>query len=215
MKLRMRGMASPIMALATLLSMLGAGEGTAQEVRACSVSAIQGAPARARVSGQWHDLAVGPLARGAALIATGPGARVEIRCDDGLVLTLGAGIEVELEGLIGAAGPERSVGLRLLRGIVGIEAPNRSWKSFEVRTPLAIASARTTTWLVEYAEATGTGVFVRLGSVDVAAARGGATTRLDAGEGVTIVPGAARVQVVRWGEGRIAGAGATLGFGWQ
>ena len=84
-----------------------------------------------------------------------------------------------------------------------------------MRTPLAIASARTTTWLVEYAEATGTGVFVRLGSVDVAAARGGATARLDAGEGVTIVPGAARVQVVRWGEGRIAGAGATLGFGWQ
>ena len=68
---------------------------------------------------------------------------------------------------------------------------------------------------MEYAEPTGAGVFVRSGSVDVAAARGGATVRLDAGEGVTIVPGASRVQVVRWGEARIAGAAATLGFGWQ
>ena len=215
MKLRMRGMASPIMALATLLSMLGAGEGAAQEVRACSVSAVQGAPARARVSGRWHDLAVGPLARGAALIATGPGARVEIRCDDGLVLTLGAGIEVELEGLIGAAGPAEASGFAFCaassgsRRRTGAGSPSRCGRRSRSRRP------GPPTWLVEYAEATGTGVFVRLGSVDVAAARGGATARLDAGEGVTIVPGAARVQVVRWGEGRIAGAGATLGFGWQ
>ena len=205
----------PTTALATLLWMFGVAEGAAQEVRACSVSAIQGAPARAQVSGRWSDLKVGRLSDAVSAIATGPGARLEIQCDDGLVLTLGAGIEVELEGLIGTAGPSDSVVLRLLRGIVGIDAPNRTWESFEVRTPLAIASARTTAWLVEYAEPTGAGVFVRSGGVDVAAARGGATVRLDAGEGVTIVPGASRVQVVRWGQGRIAGAAATLGFGWQ
>ena len=73
-----------------------------------------------------------------------PGRAWRSRCDDGLVLTLGAGIEVELEGLIGPAGPAESIVLRLLRGIIGIEAPNRTWKSFEVWTPLAIASARTT-----------------------------------------------------------------------
>ena len=190
-------------------------DSAAQEVRACSVSAIQGAPARAQVLGRWSDLKIGRLPDDASVIATGPGARLEIRCDDGLVLTLGAGIEVELEGLIGPTGPAESIVLRLLRGIIGIEAPNQTWKSLEVSTPLVIASARTTDWLVEYSEPTGSGVFVRTGSVNVVAARGGSAVPLDAGEGVTIVPGAARVQVVRWGEARIAGAAATLGFGWQ
>jgi len=210
-----RGAAFPIAALATLLSTFSVAEGVAQEVRACSVSAIQGAPARVRDSGRWSDLKVGRLSDDPEVVATGPGARLEIQCDDGLVLTLGGGIEVELEGLIGPAGQSESVVLRLLRGIVGIKAPKRTWKSFEVRTPLAVASARTTDWLVEYAELTGSGVFVRSGSVDVGAARGGGEVRLDAGEGVTIVPGATRVPVIRWGGARIAGAAATLGFGWQ
>jgi ferric-dicitrate binding protein FerR (iron transport regulator) len=168
-----------------------------------------------KVSNRWSNLQVGRLSGNATVIATGPGARLEIQCNDGLVLTLGAGIEVELEGLIGSSGPAESVVLRLLRGIIGIEAPSRTWKAFEVRTPLAIASARTTDWLVEYAEPTGAGIFVRSGSVDVAAARGGAAVRLDGGEGVTIVPGTSRVQVIRWSEARIAGASATLGFGWR
>jgi ferric-dicitrate binding protein FerR (iron transport regulator) len=208
-------MAIRIAMLVMSVCVLGAAEGAAQEVRRCAVSAIEGAPARASVSGRWSDLKVGPLSGEVERIATGPGARLEIRCDDGLVVTLGAGIEVEPEGLVGASGPARSVVLRLLRGVVGIDAPSRTWRSFEVRTPLAIASARTTAWLVEYAEPTGAGVFVRSGSVDVAAATGGAGVRLQAGEGVTILPGARRVSVVRWGEGRIAGAGATLGFGWR
>jgi ferric-dicitrate binding protein FerR (iron transport regulator) len=212
MKLLGRAMAIPI---TVLVYVLGVAEAGAQEVRRCSVSAIQGAPARASVSGRWSDLKVGPLSEDIERIATGPGARLEIQCDDGLVVTLGAGIEVEPEGLIGASGPTRSVVLRLLHGLVGIDAPSRTWKSLEVRTPLAIASARTTAWLVEYAEPTGTGVFVRTGSVDIAAVRGGAGVRLDAGEGVTILPDARRVSVVRWSEGRIAGAAASLGFGWQ
>ena len=100
-----RRAAFPTTALATLLWMFGVAEGAAQEARACMVSAIQGAPARAQVSGRWSDLKVGRLSDAVGAIATGPGARLEIQCDDGLVLTLGAGIEVELEGLIGASGP--------------------------------------------------------------------------------------------------------------
>jgi ferric-dicitrate binding protein FerR (iron transport regulator) len=215
MKRPSRGAGFPVAALAALVCALSVGDAAAQAARSCSVSSIQGAPVRVQASGRWSDLKTGPLGEAARVVATGPAARLEIRCDDDLVLTLGAGVEVELEGLIGRSGASESVVLRLLRGIVGIDAPNRTWESFEVRTPLAVASARTTAWLVEYAEPTGAGVFVRSGSVDVAAARGGAAVRLDAGEGVTIPPGAARVAVVRWGDSRIAGAGATLGFGWR
>ena len=187
----------------------------AQAVRSCAVAVIEGAPARVEVAGAWSALAVGPLPAGARTVATGPGARAEIRCDDDLVLTIGAGAEVALDALAGAAGPGRSVVLRLLQGIVGIDAPNRTWDALEVRTPLAIASARSTAWLVEYAPATGAAVFVRSGAVAVTAARGGATVVLDGGQGVTIVPGATRVPVLTWGEARRAGAAATLGLGWR
>jgi len=202
-----------IVAVVTLLSLPGVV--AAQGSRACSVSAIEGAPARVEVAGRWSALEVGPLRDGSRLIVTGPGARCEIRCSDGLILTLGGGIEVVLEGLIGRAGPSESVVLRLLRGIIGIDAPNRTWQSFQVHTPLAIASARTTSWLVEYAELTGAGFFVRSGSIDVAAVRGEANVRLSAGNGITILPGVLSAEVVRWSATRIGGAGATLGFGWR
>lgn len=201
--------------LAGLVLAFAGGGAQAQQTRNCDAAVVEGAPTRIEVGGSWSTLTVGPLPQGAATIATGPGARVEVRCDDDLVLTIGAGAEVALAGLTRPAGPQRSVVLRLLQGIVGIDAPNRTWSAFEVRTPLAIASARSTSWLVEYAEPTGAGVFVRSGAVAVTGARGGATVTLTGGQGVTIIPGAASVAVLTWSEARRAGAAATLGLGWR
>jgi hypothetical protein len=98
--------------------------------------------------------------------------------------------------------------------MVGLNATSRSSVPIEVRTPVAVAASEAGTWLVEYSPPTGAAVFVRSGQVEVTGRAGGAV-RLSEGHGVTILPGASRVQVLRWSAPRIAGAGATLGFRWQ
>ena len=182
--------------------------------RDCAVTAREGAPARIWSDGEWRDLELGPLPAGSQVIATGPAARLEITCDDGVTVTVGFGAEVTLETLVGPSDRAGSVVLQLLRGIVGVVAPRRTWESFEVRAPLAIASARSTEWLAEHAEATGSTVFVREGRVAVRPARGAAVT-LEAGEGVTQPPEGPAAPVLRWGPPRVAGAAAALGFGWR
>jgi ferric-dicitrate binding protein FerR (iron transport regulator) len=189
----------------------------------CSVSAIEGAPVRLQVAGQWSALEQGPLPDGAEAIATGPGARAEITCEGDLVVTIGAGTEVSLDALTADGDGSDPAILQLLRGILGIDAPTPAFRDFEVHTPLAIASTRSTSWLVEYAEVTGAAVFVRSGSVEVISTTGRQPLAvLEEGEGVTIVPGpdgllpdAGSINVLEWGPARIDGATASLGFGWR
>ncbi len=218
------GSAFPAIALGTMLVLFGTcGTAASQTVRSCSVNAIQGAPVRIQVADQWSALEMGPLPIGAQRIATGPGARAEIVCDAGLTMTIGVGTEVSLDALLVARGSSEPVLLRLLRGIIGVDAPTPDWGGFELRTPLAIASARSTSWLVEYTEVTGSAVFVRSGSVEVISTLRRPLAVLEEGQGVTIVPTLARslspdpasIVVVEWGPARRDGAAASLGFGWQ
>ena len=215
--------AFPAMAVATALILIAASNtAAAHAMTNCSVSAIEGAPVRLQVAGQWSALEQGPLPEGAEAIATGPGARAEISCEGDLVVTIGAGTEVSLDALTADGDGSDPAILQLLRGILGIDAPTPAFRDFEVHTPLAIASARSTSWLVEYAEVTGAAVFVRTGSVEVISTERQPLAVLDEGEGVTIVPGPdgalpdpGSINVVEWGPARIGGAAATLGFGWR
>ena len=209
------------MALAVMLVLTAASGTAASHVMTnCSASAIEGAPVRLQIAGQWFALEQGPLPDGAQAIATGPGARAEITCEADLVVTIGAGTEVSLDAL--TQGSEDPAILRLLRGILGIDAPTPAFRGFEVQTPLAIASARSTSWMTEYGEVTGTAVFVRSGSVEVTSAERQPLAMLDEGEGLTIVPGPDgalpdpdTVNVLEWGPARIDGAAVSLGFGWR
>lgn len=217
------GSAFPAMAVAATLVLISTSSTAASHTMTnCIVSAIEGAPVRLQVAGQWSALEQGPLPNGAKAIATGPGARAEITCEADLVVTIGAGTEVSLDALTADGNGSDPAILQLLRGILGIDAPKPAFRGFEVQTPLAIASARSTSWLAEYAEVTGSAVFVRSGSVEVISTERQPLAVLEEGEGVTIVPGPdgllpdpGSINVLEWGPARIDGAAASLGFGWR
>jgi ferric-dicitrate binding protein FerR (iron transport regulator) len=209
------------MILSAVALIASSGAAVSHAMTNCSVSAIEGAPVRLQVAGQWSALEAGPLPDGAEAIATGPAARAEITCEADLVVTIGAGTEVSLDSLRADRDSEPAL-LRLLRGIIGIDAPTPAFLGFEVQTPLAVASARSTSWLVESAEVTGAAVFVRSGRVEVLSAERQPLAMLDEGEGITIVPGPdgslpdpGSLNVLEWGAGRIDGAAESLGFGWR
>lgn len=189
------------------------GGAQASELRDCRVERIEGESVRYWQDGTWAPLGTAALPASATKIETGPATRLEIVCDDGIVVTVGVGTEVNLEALAGASGRGQSVILQLIRGIVGIVAPERTWDGFDVRTPLAIASVRSTEWLVEHGTEAGTAIFVREGRVRVRHAGGAAL--LAEGDGITIPPVGAAGAVKQWGEARIEKSGAALGFGWR
>lgn len=183
------------------------------EVRSCIVEGVEGGSARYWQDGIWSDLRVSLALSPEAKISTGQETRVKIVCDDRIVITIGAATEVNLEQLAGSAGPHTNVILQLIEGIVGIVAPKRTWRRFDVRTPVAIASVRSTEWLVEHDSAGGAAVFVRAGEVAVRV-RDGRRFVLSRGEGISISAAGAAGEIKVWGAGRIAKSTEALGFDW-
>ena len=182
----------------------------AADPRFCTVEAVDGPEALGWHAGEWAPLRAGQAVAFEAKISTNDATRVKIACDDGIVVTVGTGTEVNLESLVG---PTAGIVLQLIEGIVGLLAPGGG-ESFDVRTPLAIASVRSTEWLVEHSATDGSAVFVRAGRVGVAPRRGDRVT-LDPGEGITIPPEGPAGEVKTWGEARISRSTAALGFDWQ
>lgn len=195
-----------------LAALLAAAPGLAgaADPRFCTVEAIDGPEALGWHAGEWSPLRAGQAVAFEAKVATDGATRVKITCGDGIVVTVGTGTEVNLESLVG---PAAGVVLQLIDGIVGVLAPEGT-ESFDVRTPLAIASVRSTEWLVEHSAGDGSAVFVRAGRVGVAPRRGNRVT-LGPGEGITIPPEGPAGQVKTWGEARISRSTAALGFDWQ
>lgn len=178
--------------------------------RDCAVEAIDGPEARRWAAGAWSPLSPGQPVPAEAKLATGPGTRVKIACDGGIVVTVGTGTEVNLETLVGRGD---SIVVQLVEGILGLLAPADGWRRFEVRTPVAIASVRGTEWLVEHG-AEGSAVFVRAGRVVVRPRAGGGAS-LGPGEGITIAADGSPGEVKAWGPPRIARSTAALGFDWR
>lgn len=181
--------------------------------RDCAAAAVEGPEARILDGAGWRALAPGPLPSARVRIATGDGTRIEIVCDDGIVLTLAPESDIGLDALLGEGAEGENVILNLFRGLLGVDAPAPRERRFDVRTPLAIASARSTVWLIQHHPETGTAIFVRRGAVW--AITRGALSTVRRGEGIDVRPDGSAGPVVRWGPRRIAAARAALGFGWR
>ncbi len=198
---------------AFLITALAPVAAQAQDSRRCLVSGLEGDGAQFEIGGHGSPLGLGSLPKGTEAITTGADTRLEITCLDGLVLTVGPDTRIMLGELQGMTGPESSLVMELLRGIVGVVAPYRNWDVFEIRTPVAIASVRSTEWLVGHNAVTGTSVYVRKGRVAV----GSPSTdlELDEGEGVALAGTRSVGTVPDWDSRRLVAAQNALGFGWK
>jgi hypothetical protein len=130
---------------------------------------------------------------------------VTLVCPDDLRITVGpSSIVVLVDVDQGATG----WGAALTTGIVRFARPLFGGARFEVRTPSAVASVRSTIWTVE-ATAESTSVFVREGRVvvtPVAATLPDGPTEavLDAGQGIDVSAAEGLGLIEDWGQARIA-----------
>jgi hypothetical protein len=135
--------------------------------------------------------------------------RQVLRCHDGLSIEAETGAEFELVDRNRDGQPDA---LNLRNRAVLVDAPARSGRrSFEVRTPQAIAAVRGTQWAVDVAGGK-TAVFVVTGRVAVRRVSGGTgSVNVSPGEGVDVEPGTAPLVVRRWPAARASALLARFG----
>jgi hypothetical protein len=147
-------------------------------------------------------------------IVTGAGGRLEIVGPDGTTITVGEQTTVVLTRFLAPTSGRHGNGLLdLLEGILRIHLPG-TWDRFDVQTGTAVASVRSTEWLVD-ANADNTSVFVLDGRVLV---RGQQRTRGMNVDGVALTPGfgtdvaanSIPVPARRWAQPRVDAALARL-----
>ncbi len=199
-----------------LLLLPVAGASNAQNAsRQCAISDIEGSSVQIERQGSVQtavrDYSLQPGDR----IRTGAASRTEITCRDGTKVTVGPETAIDLGNLAGPADSNRNILIDLFSGIAGFIAPKKNWNSLDVRAPRAIASVRSTEWLVS-ADAAKTSVFVRKGAVEVSP-DGALSSVLQVGQGIDIEQGMRAVSfpVKTWSEERVRQVGAELGFSWQ
>ena len=196
--------------LAVFLALVWPGLAASQAMTTCAVSDLRGPSARIWVAGQWSALGPGDAVPRDAKIVTDAETRVRIVCEDGLAVTVGTATEVNIESLTETGRGRVS---QLIQGVLGIFGGGGR-TGLEVRTPVLIASVRSTRWTVEQSAAEGGAVFVREGRVRVVGQDGPSVT-LAPGLGVTVSAEGASGEVKTWGAARIARTMAALGFDWE
>lgn len=136
------------------------------------------------------------------IVRTGAESRLQIVCNDGLQIVIGAGTELAVRSyLTNETGGRLEVLLGLLRGIVRlIGAVSATPRTIEIDTRTAVASVRSTEWLIESTDK-GTGVLAILGQVTVIGLAGGQVV-LQPGEGTDVAPGIAPKPPATWGLAR-------------
>ncbi len=142
-------------------------------------------------------------------LITGEGGRALLEFTDRSLLALGSRTEVRLDDYrVETASASLKGFLTLLGGILRMSiVQSTKAEDFSIRTQTAIASARSTDWIVE-ARPSETTVFVLSGVVTVADAAQGASVRVSAGEGTRVaVPAAEGPAAPKiWGAKRAADA---------
>jgi hypothetical protein len=148
-----------------------------------------------------------PLAVGADLfiddeVRTGADGRLVVESPAGLKLVIGSASEVRIRRwLVDTRRSRIEVVLSMVTGVLRLLGePTGTPRTVEVQTRAAVASVRSTEWLVE-ATGAGTAVFSIEGPVVVRSAAGGVT--LAAGDGTDVQLGALPTPPVRWGQARI------------
>ena len=192
-----------------LAGLLGLAQPAAADERQCQVAEV--AP-KATLShgGSRSDATAGTALSASDLLQTGPSGRVEVACSDGTHVTVGPDTEINLGSLIGEQGEDASIGMSLHRGIARFLAPVRTWGTFNVFGPVAVASVRSTEWIMETPKR-GTNVFVMQGVVEVQSKRGTAV-RLSPTYGVDVAPDGTMAAPKKWGASRVATARQKLGL---
>jgi len=179
------------------------------EERTCEVAEVAG-EATLTHAGTRADVQVGADLAAKGLLKTGSSGRVEVACSDGTHVTVGPDTEIGLGSLIGEQGDNASIGMSLHRGIARFLAPVRTWGTFNVFGPVAVASVRSTDWIMETPKR-GTNVFVLKGVVEVQGKRGDAV-RLSPTYGVDVAAGGTMAAPKKWGAKRVADVLARLGL---
>jgi ferric-dicitrate binding protein FerR (iron transport regulator) len=187
-------------ALALWSAVAVAGEGRSiGEVRA-----LVGTATVTRDAGSLQ-LAAGSDVQEGDRVATGAASRVEIGFGDGSTLVIGESSRVSLPHFEPSPAGGSAL-LELLEGILRIDIlSDGAWRSFEVRTYTAVASARSTQWVVEAKTGT-TGVFVVDGTVEVTDRLGRGAVLLEEGFGTDVAFGTSPAPPKRWGAARAASA---------
>ncbi len=199
------------LALALVYTIPAVAQGTND--RFCSVTGLEGIASAQAPSGPTRQVFADQPISADERIVTGAESRLEILCDDGIRITVGPQTELDLTNLVGSGQPETSIMLRLLGGIAGFLAPEGNRTEFEVETDLAIASVRSTEWIVESSSETGTAVFVASGVVEVTTAVNSYV--LSESEGIDVAPNSSASAVSVWGPARVERSRDALGFTWR
>ena len=155
-----------------------------------------------------RGLAIVPLAPGDDvfvddIVRTGPESRLVISCTDGLQIAIGPATELAVRSFLQGSGPSGrlEVVLGLLQGIMRLIGGGTSaGQTIEVDTRTAIASVRSTEWLLE-STAKGTGVLSIAGEVTVLALASGEVV-LRPGQGTDVPAGGPPKPPATWGEAR-------------
>jgi hypothetical protein len=165
-----------LLPMAAGMILLAAGSAAAEE-RTCQVAEVSGT-ASVIHEGKRTKAEAGMALSARDTVRTGDSGRIEIVCSDQVVVTIGAATEVGLGSLVGEQGPNESIAMSIHRGIARFLAPVRTWGSFNVHGPVAVASVRSTEWVMETPKR-GTNVLVLDGSV---------TVRSKTGQGIILGP---------------------------
>jgi hypothetical protein len=195
----------PVLAAATIGLALPA----AAAERTCQVAEVAPTATLSHV-GKPSAVTVGAVLAAKDVLQTGPTGRVEVACSDGSRVTVGPDTEINLGSLIGDEGESTSIGMSLHRGIARFLAPVRTWGTFNVFGPVAVASVRSTEWIMETPKR-GTNVFVLAGIVQVQGKRG-QTVQLSPTYGVDVAPDGTVAAPKKWGASRVATVKQKLGL---
>lgn len=179
------------------------------EQRTCEVAEVAGEATLSHGGSRAAARAGADLAP-SDLLRTGPSGRIDVACSDGTRVTLGPGTEINLGSLVGEQDQNGSIGMSLHRGIARFLAPVRTWGTFNVFGPVAVASVRSTEWIMETPNQ-GTNVFVLDGAVDVQSKRG-ENVRLSPTYGVDVAADGTMAEPKKWGAKRVADVLARLGL---
>lgn len=195
----------PILAGALVLG----AQPAAAEQRTCEVAEVAG-DATLTHEGNRSTAQVGADLAASDLLHTGPSGRIDVACSDGTRVTLGPDTEINLGSLVGEQDQNGSIGMSLHRGIARFLAPVRTWGTFNVFGPVAVASVRSTEWIMETPKQ-GTNVFVLDGVVAVQGKRGD-TVQLSPTYGVDVAADGTMGEPKKWGAKRVADVLARLGL---
>lgn len=138
-------------------------------------------------------------------IMTAAQSKAELLIADGSTIVIGPDSTVSVAAFAPAEDGTGRALLELITGILRVTLSGRTpWQSFEVRSATAVASVRSTDWIVD-ATRVKTGVFVVDGRVAVASRQSAGEVALTAGQGTDVPLGRAPTPPKAWGQPRVDG----------